>query len=105
MVQEKVTPKHIVEYANNQYDEEYQHIDDIPKRYLFEAVSETIVKLNPAYEMQQLAEEFADSDQSKKAFSEDRFDQVIHDDLREFLPLVHRDDWVEHTIQGLHELT
>lgn len=73
-------------------------------KLLFEALAETIADKNKNYEMDRFAEQYKESSEEDPwKFTEEKFDEVVHNDTYDVISYAHRNNWIEYTVRGLVE--
>jgi len=97
---EKVTVEHIEYYIDIKKG---QTLSDISDGYIYEAMCEMIVNLNPDYEIKQLARKYNDSNMDKKSVIQNKLDVVLSEELKEIITLKQYENWVNATLMGIEE--
>lgn len=98
----QVTPADLLAYIQaNRQDDEDVDLDSISDYFLFEAVSEKIVELNPELRVEQMAKSYKESDVDMSTFARQQLDQVLHTDCYTYLSDEELDKWVEYSVNGM----
>jgi len=97
---EKVTVEHIEYYIDIKKG---QTLSDIPDDYIYEAMCEMIVNLNPDYEVEKLAHKYNDSNMDKKSVIQKKLDVVLSEELKEVITIKQYENWVNATLMGIEE--
>lgn len=100
---ESVRPEHLEEYIDRNYDVTLSKIQD--DNALFEALSETIVELNPEASVRQLAEDFNKQNEVEtvEEYATRRFDELVHEETMKIISYAQRNSWIEYTKLGMLE--
>jgi hypothetical protein len=100
---EPVRREHVEEYINRNEDVTLSTVQD--DDVLFEALSETIVELNPQASVRQLAEDFNEQNEVEtvEEYATRRFDELVHEETMEIISYAQRNSWIEYTKMGMLE--
>lgn len=100
---EPVRREHLEQYIDRNYDVTLSTVQD--DDVLFEALSETIVEVNPEASVRQLAEDFNEQNEVEtvEEYATRRFDEFVHEETMEIISYAQRNSWIEYTKMGMLE--
>lgn len=101
----QVTPDDLLAYIQSHSNDDAEDIDldTVSDYFIFEAVSEKIVELNPELRVEKMAESYTNVDMSMSSFAEKKLDHVLHPDCYNYFTEKERDKWIEYSVKGMVE--
>lgn len=91
----------------SRFEEYPDHIHNVNDNgIVYEALCETIVEINPDYDVKSIGEEFeGETEDEAKSFIMDKFETVVADELwhSNILNVTHRNKWTDSVLESFYE--
>lgn len=80
-------------------------LEEASSGWVFEAFSESVIKNNPKYTVDQLEDQWQELDDktTRTEFVSEIFNEVSSDSVKDILSIDQKELWIEYTVQGMEE--